>query len=120
MGIRHHKPFLKAAPAALLAVFLTVGIASAENADPEALKFFETKIRPLLSEQCFKCHSEKKQKANLRLDNLHYMLQGGDGGPAVVPGDAAGSLILKAVSYEDADLQMPPDNKLEAEPRSPT
>jgi len=79
-----------------------------------SLKFFETKIRPLLADQCFKCHGEKKQKAALRLDNLRYILQGGDGGPAIVPGDAEQSLLMKAVSYEDADLQMPPDNKLEA------
>lgn len=104
----------KLVPTAIFAVLSSLGVASAaETPDPAALKFFETKIRPLLSDQCFKCHSEKKQKANLRLDNLHYILQGGDGGPAVVPGDSKESLVMKAVSYEDSDLQMPPDNKLE-------
>src|SRR5438552_2420763 len=89
------------------------GQARGATKDPAALKFFETEVRPLLADQCFKCHGQKKQKAGLRLDNLHYILQGGDGGPAVVPGDAAASLLMKAVSYDDADLQMPPDNKLE-------
>ncbi len=87
----------------------------ASNIDPATLKFFEAKIRPLLSDQCFKCHGEKKQKANLRLDSLQSILQGGDGGAAVTPGDAKNSLMTKAISYEDSDLQMPPDNKLEPE-----
>ncbi len=87
---------------------------SAAEADPAALKFFETKIRPLLSDQCMKCHGEKKQKGGLRLDSLQAAQQGGDGGAAVTPGDVASSLLIKAISYEDSDLQMPPDNKLEA------
>lgn len=113
MGHRRFTSSSKLAPAALSVIFAWGAAAQAETPDPAALKFFETKIRPLLADQCFKCHGEKKQKANLRLDNLHYILQGGDGGPAVVPGDAKGSMIMKAVSYEDSDLQMPPDNKLE-------
>ncbi len=98
----------------LLAVSFS-GLAMAGNIDPASLKFFETKIRPLFSDQCFKCHGEKKQKANLRLDSIQHILQGGDGGAAVMPGDANGSLLMKAVSYTDADLQMPPDNKLDPE-----
>ncbi len=104
-------PILSAALA--LAAVCIPAPGHAADAGPAALKFFENKIRPLLADQCFKCHGEKKQKAELRLDNLHYILEGGDGGPAVVPGDAAQSLLLKAVNYEDDDLQMPPDNKLE-------
>ncbi|MFZ4764682.1 MAG: PSD1 and planctomycete cytochrome C domain-containing protein [Roseimicrobium sp.] len=91
----------------------TSGLAfGAQKPDAGALKFFETKIRPLLTEHCYECHGAKKQKANLRLDNLPYILQGGDGGPAVVPGDVEHSHLILAVSYEDADLQMPPDAKL--------
>src|SRR4051794_22143506 len=54
--------------------------------DPEAVKFFESKVRPLLTESCTKCHGEAKHKGNLRLDSLPAILQGGDSGPAVVPG----------------------------------
>ncbi len=96
--------------------FLTVRAEAAATPgapDADALKFFEGKIRPLLLNHCMECHGEKKQKHNLRLDNLAYMLHGGDSGPAVVPNDVDASLILKAVSYEDADMQMPPDGKLE-------
>jgi len=86
--------------------------AHAEQADPAALKFFETKIRPVLAENCYSCHGEKKQKAGLRLDNLNYALHGGETGPAVVPGDVDASHLVKAISYADSDLQMPPDGKL--------
>ncbi len=97
---------------ALAALFVPATARAIED-HAAALKFFETNIRPLLADQCFKCHGEKKQKASLRLDNLHYILEGGDSGPTVVPNDAGQSLLMKAVNYEDADLQMPPDNKLE-------
>ena len=99
----------------LLALFAVTGSAlSATKPDPTAIKFFETKIRPLLSDQCMKCHGEKKQKGGLRLDSLESAMQGGDGGAAVTPGDLEASLLIKAISYADSDLQMPPDNKLEA------
>src|SRR5262245_52293755 len=73
----------------------------AEKPDAAGLKFFETKIRPLLAEHCHECHGPKKQKSDLRLDNLSFILQGGEGGPAVVPGDVENSRIILAVSYED-------------------
>jgi hypothetical protein len=86
---------------------------AAEKPDAAALKFFETKIRPLLTDNCYECHGAKKQKSDLRLDNLTLILQGGKGGPAVVPGDVESSRLILAVSYADSDLQMPPDAKLD-------
>ncbi|MDZ4290087.1 MAG: PSD1 and planctomycete cytochrome C domain-containing protein [Prosthecobacter sp.] len=85
--------------------------------DAAGVNFFESKIRPVLIEQCYKCHSEKegKSKGGLLLDNRERTLRGGDTGPAVVPGDAAKSLLLKAVKYHDEDLQMPPKNRLPEE-----
>ena len=52
------------------------------------LEFFEKRIRPLLSEHCYKCHSaqSEKLKGGLRLDGRELLLKGGDSGPAVVPG----------------------------------
>lgn len=79
---------------------------------PEALKFFENKVRPILVEQCQDCHGAAKHKGSLRLDNLAYILQGGEGGPAIVVGQPDKSLLMKAVSYEDSDLEMPPDGKM--------
>ena len=76
--------------------------------------FFEKKIRPLLYKHCYKCHSAEaeKLKGGLLLDSRQGWAIGGDSGPAIVPGDVEGSLLLRAVSYEDGDLQMPPKYKL--------
>jgi Protein of unknown function (DUF1553)/Protein of unknown function (DUF1549)/Planctomycete cytochrome C len=77
------------------------------------LAFFENKIRPLLADQCYSCHSVKaeKTKGGLHVDSLEALLKGGDSGPALIPGDAGKSLLIKAVRYGDPDLQMPPKGK---------
>src|ERR1043166_4695501 len=76
---------------------------AAAEATSEQLEFFETKIRPLFVEHCFKCHSQKaeKLKGNLRLDTPEGVLHGGSTGPAIVPGDPNASLLIKAVRYAD-------------------
>lgn len=81
-----------------------------------AMNFFEEKIRPVLVERCYECHSAtaKKLKGGLRLDTRESVLRGGDTGPAVVPGEPEKSLLIKAVRYTDKDLQMPPKEKLTA------
>ena len=78
---------------------------------PEAAAFFENRVRPLLAQECFKCHGPKKQQGSLRLDSRAALLQGGDGGPAVVPGSPATSRLIQAVS-QTGDLKMPPKKKL--------
>src|SRR5437870_5897440 len=80
----------------------------------EELEFFEKKIRPLLVERCYECHSaeSKKLKGNFRLDSRQGLLKGGDSGPAIVPGAPEKSLLIKAVRYTDEDLQMPPKHQL--------
>ena len=74
------------------------------------LEFFEKNVRPILAEHCYKCHSiaEKTSKGGLILDSRDGMLKGGDEGPAVVPGNPAKSLLLRAITYTDNELQMPP------------
>ena len=76
--------------------------------------FFEKEIRPLLYKHCYKCHSAEaeKLKGGLLLVSRQGWATGGDTGPAIVPGDVEGSLLLRAVSYEDGDLKMPPKYKL--------
>ncbi len=75
----------------------------------EAEKFFESKVRPVLAEHCFKCHGDiKKPKAGLRLDSLVAMLTGGDQGSVLVPGQPEKSLLIKAITYDDNELKMPP------------
>ena len=80
-------------------------------------EFFENKIRPVLSQNCYKCHSlnSEKVKGGLLLDSREATLRGGDTGPAVVPGNLETSLLIKAVRYTDADLQMPPKKQLSDE-----
>ena len=86
------------------------------QASPEQIEFFEKKIRPVLAEQCYACHSgDTMAAAGLRLDTRETIRKGGSRGPAVVPGSPAGSLLLKAVSYADLDLKMPPSGKLSDE-----
>lgn len=78
------------------------------------LQFFETKIRPVLSERRFSCHSTraKKVRGGLLLDNRSAILKGGDSGPALVPGQVDKSLLVKAIRYHDGALEMPPSGKL--------
>jgi len=78
------------------------------------LAFFESKVRPLLSERCYECHSHKakKLKGDLYLDSRKGVLQGGDIGPSVKPGNPADSVLIEAIHYRDPDLQMPPKSKL--------
>jgi hypothetical protein len=79
----------------------------------DKIEFFEKKIRPVLAEQCYVCHSAKTQAlAELRLDTKAGLLRGGGRGPAIVPGSPETSLIVKAISYRDLDLKMPPTGKL--------
>lgn len=73
--------------------------------------FFETTIRPLLAEHCWKCHGSQKQWGQLRLDSREAMLRGGEHGAAIAPKEPAQSLLIKAIRRQ-GDLQMPPDEPL--------
>jgi hypothetical protein len=86
-------------------------------ATPESeVDFFEKRIRPVLVEQCYRCHSAsaKSVKGGLRLDSRDGIRKGGATAPAVVPGKPEESLLLKAIRYSDDALQMPPKKKLPA------
>ncbi|RYD82260.1 MAG: DUF1549 domain-containing protein [Verrucomicrobiaceae bacterium] len=74
----------------------------------EGADFFEKKIRPVLSEHCYECHGEKKQKGGLRLDSAARIAGGGDTGPLFVAGKPDESLLITALRYHDKDMQMPP------------
>ncbi len=81
-----------------------------QAADPS--EFFEMRIRPLLSARCYACHTSA-QSGGLQLDSREHILKGGKSGPAVIPGDPDGSLLLQAVRQMHA-LKMPPTGKLSA------
>ncbi len=76
--------------------------------DAAAELFFESKIRPLLLKHCTECHGLEKHKGGLRLDSRVGWQQGGEAGPAIVPEKPEASLLIKAVSYKDSELMMPP------------
>ncbi len=94
--------------------FLLLAGAVARAASPGDAAFFEQRIRPVLVEHCQECHSaeSKKLKGGLRLDTRSGLRHGGDTRAAVVPGDTARSLLLDAIGYRNADLQMPPKGRL--------
>ncbi len=89
-----------------LSALILPAIAVADDAS-----FFREKVRPILANTCFKCHSHEagKMKGGLVLDSREGMLTGGDTAAAIVPGKPEDSLLIKAVSYSDPDLQMPPN-----------
>jgi mono/diheme cytochrome c family protein len=102
---------------ALFALFFaTISFAAlCAGAAPSAaqLQFFEANIRPIFVDNCYKCHSSQAEKlrGHLSLEYRDSILKGGDNGPAIVPGDPDHSLLIKAVTYADPDLQMPPKGK---------
>ncbi|MBI1916080.1 MAG: PSD1 domain-containing protein [Planctomycetes bacterium] len=77
-------------------------------------EFFERKVRPLLSQHCYQCHStkSKKQRGGLLLDSRSTAMNGGDSGPVIVPGRPDDSLLIRAVRHKDERVQMPPKGKL--------
>lgn len=81
---------------------------------PEQSAFFEEKIRPVMVKHCYKCHSEQedKRKGGLTMDTRSALRAGGGSGYVILPGDPANSLLIKAMSHVNEDMQMPPDYKL--------
>jgi cytochrome c553 len=98
---------------ALVVILLLAPRALAADDDAGA-QFFESRIRPLLVDRCYSCHSAsaKKLKAGLYLDSQKGLLKGGESGPALVPGAPEKSRLIEAVEYKNVDLQMPPKEKL--------
>ena len=106
-------PLVRSHAPRLLAVLIFGSVGHAAQLAPDSAEFFERKIRPLLAQHCYECHSAsaEKLKGKLLLDSQEGILKGGESGPAVIPGEPERSLLIKAVRYADKDLQMPPKNK---------
>lgn len=98
-----------------LQIHITIAITSCAlvaQADDSKVEFFETKIRPVLVEHCYGCHSAKAKniRGGLLLDSKVATLDGGESGAAVVPGNPDDSLLLSSLRHES--FEMPPDRKL--------
>src|ERR1700729_256536 len=88
--------------------------ATARAADDDGIRFFEQKIRPVLVEQCYRCHSTKardakKLRGELLLDSATGVAAGGESGPVIVKGKSRESLLLKSLKHDG--LKMPPSGK---------
>ena len=100
----------------LLSIAMTLS-ARADDVSPEQLAFFESKVRPVLAEHCYGCHSaaaeeKRKLKASLFVDSKQGLLSGGETGPALVAGKPEESLMLKVLRHQIKDAEMPPKGKL--------
>ncbi len=102
-------------------LFALVVLANSADAavDVAGNAFFEAKIRPVLANRCYKCHSEQAAKAGklkgaLLLDSREGLLKGGEDGPIVVPGKPDQSRLIQAIRFTKLDFQMPPRDRLSA------
>lgn len=96
----------------LVLVAATVRLAPAQTTGANSPDYFETKVRPILANNCYSCHTNSAL-GGLRLDSLDAMTRGGKRGPAIVPGDAENSLLIQALKHTaSGDLKMPMGGKL--------
>ncbi len=95
----------------LLVLALAIFTTNAGAGDADKIAFFEAKIRPVLVDNCLKCHGATKANAKLRLDSKVAVLKGGISGPAIVPGNPKDSLLIKAIRHADPELAMPSKEK---------
>ncbi len=81
------------------------------------VQFFEAKVRPVLVQHCYKCHSAeaKELKGDLLLDTRAGIQRGGESGLVIKPGEPDASPLVKAIRYQDKDLKMPPEGRLSDE-----
>jgi len=102
---------------ASLAIFISAAAASADDGEAHKIEAFEKEIRPILVENCQSCHGPELQRGSLRLDARAYLIEGGDSGPAVEPGEPAESLLIEAVkSVDDEAAAMPPGKRKKLSP----
>ncbi len=98
-----------------LAILLFAGAASSQPpAAPDSAKveYFEKKVRPILADHCYHCHSaDTKPAGNLRVDDRNGLLTGGNKGPAVVPGEPGKSLLITRVTQKNEKARMPLEGK---------
>lgn len=97
----------------LVLIVVAASALRAEGPSAEQVEFFEKKVRPLLVAKCYECHSDQNEESELRVDSLAELLAGGTRGPAIVPGNPAESLLIRAIGHGET-LQMPPKSKLAA------
>ncbi|MEO7652570.1 MAG: c-type cytochrome domain-containing protein, partial [Bryobacteraceae bacterium] len=92
----------------LVPVFLVgAGAFAQQPFAPDAIQFFEMKVRPVLHANCTGCHNDRKPASGLSLENRAAILTGGNAGPGAVPGNPGESRVIRAIEHS-AELKMPP------------
>ena len=109
-----HLLFLTLLSAPLAACFASSGARADQLTDKASLDLFEKNVRPLLAQRCYGCHNASSGvlRGGLALDTKEGWMSGGNHGAAIVAGQPDKSLLIKAVSYTDTNMQMPPGGKL--------
>src|SRR5262245_55009434 len=87
-------------------LFIATGILGFAQQANEKIEFFEARVRPVLANNCYACHTDNKL-GGLRVDSRVALLEGGKSGPAIVPGRLEESLLVKAITHADPKLKMP-------------
>jgi hypothetical protein len=95
-------------------LFFWIAASGAKESLRGNLEFFEKRIRPVLAEKCYQCHSQESEKlrGGLLLDTKAGLEKGGESGVVVVPGEPEKSRLIQAIRYSEKDLQMPPKRML--------
>src|SRR6476661_10534455 len=89
-----------------IVLYLATTVLGCAQQANEKIEFFEARVRPVLANNCFSCHTDSKL-GGLRVDSRVALLQGGKSGPAIVPGRLEESLLVKAITHADPKLKMP-------------
>jgi hypothetical protein len=105
------------AVASLLIACVAFEPATGQDTDEKGLELYKSKIKKILVDNCYECHSTKEDRYESGLDVQfrRTLLDGGDRGAAIEPGDPEDSLLMTAIGYEEEDLEMPPEGKLDAD-----
>ena len=87
---------------------LLISSLAGENAwaddKPASAPDFQEDVLPIFEEKCLRCHGTKRRGGKLDMRTLEAMLEGGDTGPAIKPGNAKKSLLIELIHYKE----MPP------------
>ena len=90
---------------------MIASLSHAQETQPSATIDFNRDIRPIFDNSCLRCHGPEKAKGGFRIGDRDALLKGGESGPTIVPGKSSESLLLKLVSHEIKDKEMPPVGK---------
>ena len=90
-----------------------------ETLPPDKKVSFTKDVLPALQRNCLACHNKSETEGELILESVQSVLDGGDSGPAIIPGDAEESLLFQVATHVTEPIMPPLDNDVGAKPLSP-